>query len=256
MKGLIYREFYLSRKAVITMFFVFVLFVMSLSLVMISTYAGNLAKDPEAGEMCDYLYSQMYIYAGLISIIGSVYGHNDIIEKDYKSHWQLYSYTLPVDEKKIIKSKFAYRITLIVFGFLLALLADVIFSVAAKKPLSMSHFKNIVVMVFGYSIVCLSDIPIMLRFKTQGKASAVAMACFMPVFAAFMYGTYKFVKFCAAEGKRLYPDMDGDVSMKKVAYSYILPYRDMAVWIVPVAAVAAAVLCYFWAVKELKRRRY
>lgn len=256
MKGLIYREFYLSRKAVITMFFVYFMFVLTLSLVMISTYAGNLAKDPEADEMCEYLYSQMYIYAGFIAIIGVVYGHNDIIEKDYKSHWQLYSYTLPADEKTIIRSKFIYRITLIALGALLALLADVIFSIAAGKPLSMSHFKNIIVMVFGYSIVCFSDIPIMLRFKTQGKAAAVGMAIVTPIMAVVMYGGYKFIKFCYAEGKKLYPDMDTDVSMKKVALSYIMPYRDAAVWIAPVAAVAAAVLFYFWAVKELKRRRY
>ena len=53
MKGLIYREFYLSRKSVLLMLLVYVLFVLMLSLVMISTYAGNLAKDPEADEMCE-----------------------------------------------------------------------------------------------------------------------------------------------------------------------------------------------------------
>ena len=111
-------------------------------------------------------------------------------------------------------------------------------------------------MLFGYGIVCVSDIPIMLRFKTQAKAAAVVTGMCMPVLAAFMYGGYKFIKFCYAEGKRLYPDMDTDVSVEKVAVSYITPYRDAAVWILPVVAVGAVVLFYFWAVKELKRRRY
>ena len=256
MKGLIYREFYLSRKAIITMFFVYFMFVLSLSLVMISTYAGNLANDSDADQMRDYLYSQMYIYAGFISIIGTAYGHNDIIEKDYNSRWQLYSYTLPVDEKTIIKSKFYYRGCLLLLGFVLALLAEVIFTVAAREEFSMSHFKNIIIMLFGYGIVCISDIPTMLRFKTQAKAAAVGTAVFMPVFMAFMYGGYKFIKFCYAEGKRLYPDMDTDVSVKKLAVSYMLPYRDVAVWVLPVVAVVAVVLFYFWAIKELKRRRY
>ncbi|MCR5600789.1 MAG: ABC-2 transporter permease [Ruminococcus sp.] len=256
MKGLIYREFYLSRKSVFLMLLVYVLFVFMLSLVMISTYAGNLAKDPEADEMCEYLYSSMYIYAGFIAIIGVTYGHNDIIEKDYKSHWQLYSYTLPADEKKIITSKFVYRGILILFGFMLAVLADAIFSIAAGKPLSMSHFKNTLILLLGYGMFCMADIPMMLRFKTQGKSAAVIMPIATPFMAAFGYGTYRFVKLCTAEAKRLYPNMDGDAAMKKVAYSYIMPYRDIAVWILPVLAAAAVVLCYFWAIKEMKRRRY
>ena len=256
MKGLIYREFYLSRKSVLLMLLVYVLFVLMLSLVMISTYAGNLAKDPEADEMCEYLYSQMYIYAGFIAIIGVTYGHNDIIEKDYRSHWQLYSYTMPVDEKTIIRSKFFYRGILILFGFLLAVLADAIFSIAAGKPLSVSHFKNILILLFGYGMLCMSDIPMMLRCKTQGRAAAVIMPVLIPIMAGFSYCSYKFLKFCYAEGKRLYPGMETDVSMKKVAYSYILPYRDVAVWILPFVAIAVIVLCYFWAIKELKRRRY
>lgn len=256
MKGLIYREFYLSRKSVFLMLLVYVLFVFMLSLVMISTYAGNLAKDPKADEMCEYLYSTMYIYAGFIAIIGVTYGHNDIIEKDYKSHWQLYSYTLPADEKKVITSKFVYRGVLILFGFLLAVLADAIFSISADKSLSVSHFKNLLIMLFGYGMLCMSDIPMMLRFKTQGKTTAVIMPILIPLMAAFSYGTYRFVKFCTAEAKRLYPNMDGDAAMKKVAYSYILPYRDIAVWILPFVAIAAVVLFYFWAIKELKRRRY
>lgn len=256
MKGLIYRELYLSRKSIIMMLVAYVLFVFVFSLIMISTYAGNLAKDPDAAEMRGYLYSQMYIYTGVMAIAGVVYGHNDIIEKDYKSHWQLFSYTMPLDEKTIIRSKFITRGILIMFGFLLALLADVIFSVAARKTLSISHFKNILIFLFGYGMVCMSDIPMMLRYKTQGKAAAVGMAVVTPIMAAYMYGTYKFVKYCAAEAKRLYPDMDTDVSMRKVAYSYIMPYRDAAVLILPVLAVAAVILCYFWAIKELKRRRY
>ena len=109
MKGLIYREFYLSRKPAAYMLLAYVLFTSMITLVLISTYVGNLAKGEDAAETRDYLYSQMYIYIGLIGFIGAVYGHNDLIEKDYKSKWQLYSYTLPVNEKKIIASKFIVR---------------------------------------------------------------------------------------------------------------------------------------------------
>ena len=256
MKGLIYREFYLSRKPILMMLLAYVIFVGMLSLVIISTYAGNLAQDPEAPLMRDSFYSQMYIYAGFIALIGVTYGHNDIIEKDYKSRWQLYSYTLPVNEKKIIASKFIVRGGLLLTGFLLAVLAEIIFAAAAKRSASPEHFKNILLMLMLYGLVCVGDIPFMLRMKSQAKAAAVGIAIFTPVMAALIYGTYKFIKYCVAEGKRLYPDMDSELAVKKVAMPYITKCCDIAMWIAPFFLVAVVVLCYFWAVKELKRRRY
>ena len=256
MKGLIYRELYLSRKPIFMMLLAYVVFVGMLSLVIISTYAGNLAQDPEAPLMRDNLYSQMYFYAGFIAIIGVIYGHNDLIEKDYKSKWQLYSYTLPVSEKKIIASKFIVRGGLLFTGFLLAVLAEVIFAAAAKKSVNASHFKNILLILLLYGPICMADIPFMLRMKSQAKSAAVGVALFTPVMAALIYGTYKFIKFCTEEGKRLYPDMDSDAAVKKVAMPYIIKGRDIAMWIAPFFLAAVVVICYFWAVKELKRRRY
>ena len=256
MKGLIYREFYLSRKPILLMLLVYVLFVVMISLVIISTYAGNLADDSEVDSMREYLNTEMYLYAGFIAIIGSVYGHNDIIEKDYKSRWQLYSYTVPVNEKKIAASKFIVRGILLIAGFILAVIADVIFSAAAKYPLKMGHFKNILVLMFGYGAICFLDIPFMLRLKTQAKNAAVGLAITTPLMAGAFYGAYRFVKFCAAEGKRLYPKMDSSDAIKAVAMPYIHKWRDALAWITPVAAAVMIVLLYFMTVKELKRRRY
>ena len=256
MKGLIYREFYLSRKPAAYMLLAYVLFTGMITLVLISTYVGNLAKGDDAAETRDYIYSQMYIYIGLIGFIGSVYGHNDLIEKDYKSKWQLYSYTLPVNEKKIIASKFIVRGSLLFAGFLLAVLGEAILSAAAKRPVSISHFKNILLILLIYGPICMGDIPFMLKMKTQGKAAAVALSVGAPLMAAAMYGAYKFVKFCTAEGRRLYPDMDSDAAMMKVAMPYVTKWRDIILVIAPFFFVAVIVICYFWAIKELKRRRY
>ena len=256
MKGLIYREFYLSRKPFILMLLVYVLFVGMLSLVFISTYAGNLAGTEGVEEMRSSMFSQMYLYAGLIAIVGTVYGHNDIIEKDYQSHWQLYTYTIPISEKKIAASKFIVRGAFLLLGMVLAFLADIIFSAAAKLPLSTGHFKNILIAGLLYGVVCFLDIPTMLRFRTQAKNAAIGLAIVMPLFAAFTYGAHKVIRFGYAEAKRLYPDLEGDAGMGKVLMPYIVKYRDMAVWIAPIVFVLTVLLMYIWSVKELKRRRY
>lgn len=234
----------------------YILFVGMISLVIISTYKGNLANNPEVGDMRAYLNAEMYLYAGLVGIIGAVYGHNDVIEKDYKSRWQLYSYTIPVNEKKIAASKFITRGILMISGFVLAVLADVIFSAAAKEPLSFGHFKNILILLFGYGTVCFFDIPMMLKLKTQMKNAAVGLAIVTPLMAGFVYGSYRFLKFCSARAKELYPHMESDAAIKEVAMPYILKWRDALLWIAPVVAAVTIVLLYFMTVKELKRRRY
>ena len=55
MKGLIYREFYLSRKAVVYMLLFYVIFVLMITMIIISTYAGNLAKSDSSAETREYL---------------------------------------------------------------------------------------------------------------------------------------------------------------------------------------------------------
>ena len=256
MKGLIYREFWLSRKAVAFMLLAYVIFVAMITMVIISTYAGNLAKDNESAEMRSYLLSQMYLYAALIGMLCCTYGHNDLIEKDYKSKWQLYSYTLPVSEKKVMLSKITVRVFLLLAGFVLAVLADVIFSAAGKVPVSTGHLKNILIMFFLYGALCIIDIPYLLVMKTQNKAVAFAMIWSVPMIAGIMYGVYKFMKFCINEAKRLYPDMEGDAGIMKVAMPYINKYRDITLWVAPFLFAATLIITYLWGIKELKRRRY
>ena len=256
MKGLIYREFYLSRKPIAYMLLAYIIFVLMITMIIISTYAGNLAKNNDSADTRNYLLSQMYIYAGLIGMAGCTYGHNDLIEKDYKSRWQLYSYTLPVHEKKIMQSKLILRTILLALGFVLAVIAEVIFSAAGKVPVSTEHIKNILVILFVYGSMCIIDIPYMIIMKTQNRGVAFAMIFIIPLTAAVGYGTYKFTKFCYAEAARLYPDMKGDAGMMKVAMPYLTKWRDIFLWAGPFILIGIVIITYFWGIKELKRRRY
>lgn len=256
MKGLIYREFYLSRKPVVYMLLAYFIFVVMITMIIISTYAGNLAKSNDSADTRDYLLSQMYLYAGLIGMAGCTYGHNDLIEKDYKSRWQLYSYTLPVPEKKIMQSKLILRTILLALGFVLAVIAEVIFSAAGKVSVSTEHIKNILVILFVYGSMCIIDIPYMIIMKTQNRGVAFVMIFFVPLTAAIIYGAYKFEKFCSAEAARLYPNMESDAGMMKVAMPYLTKWRDIFLWAGPFILIGIVIIAYFWGIKELKRRRY
>ena len=141
MKGLIYREFYLIRKTIVLTLLVYFVFVAMMSLVCISTYAGNLRDEKGVIEA---FYPQAYFYAACIALAGMGYGHNDIIQKDYQSRWQLYSYTFPVSDRKIIASKFTVRGILLLAGLVLALIAEVIIAACREEDCFRSRIQLLV----------------------------------------------------------------------------------------------------------------
>lgn len=255
MKGLIYRELYLCRKSVILSLLVYVVMLTMLSLVLISTYAGNLADAGIGTEVMESVYPTAYLFASFAAAIGLMYGHNDIIDKDYKSRWQLYSYTLPVSEKKIAASKFIVRGILMAAALVLAVLSELIMSAAAKQSVSTEHLKNIVLLVMAASLFVM-EIPLVVRYRTSMKAGTVVVGVLAPVFAGAVYGIYRFVHFCMKRGEELYPELDSDKAVMKVVMPYLTKWRDAAMYIIPALCVAVVVGCYFWTVRELKRRRY
>ncbi|WP_295092302.1 ABC-2 transporter permease [Ruminococcus sp.] len=251
MKGLIYREFYLTRKTIALTLLVYFVFVAMLSLVFISTYAGNLRGEEGVIEA---FYPQAYFYAAFIAILGMCYGHNDVIQKDYQSHWQLYSYTLPVSEKKIVASKFIMRGILLLSGLVLAVIAEVILSAAARMPISFPHIK-VIFIICAFMTIGFSEIPLMLRFKSQNKAAIITLLACAPFIAAMFYFGYKFLKFCMAEATRIYGETT-DETLAKIFEPYFEKVRDIGFIVAPLFAAGMLLLLFWWSVKELKRRRY
>ena len=251
MKGLIYRELYLIRKTTVLTLLAYFVFVALLSLVFISTYAGNL-RGTEG--VIEGLYPQAYFYAACIALIGMCYGHNDIIQKDYQSRWQLYSYTLPMSEEKMIASKFIVRGMLLLAGLVLAVTAELILSAAAKMPVSFPHIKNILI-ICALMTVGFSEIPLMLRFKNQNKAATITLLACAPFMAAMFWFVYKFVDFCSDKAARLYGEVT-DETLAKVFAPYFDKARDIGIIVAPFFAAGMLLLFFRWSVKELKRRRY
>ena len=255
MKGLIYRDFYLMRKTLVLTIVVFLGFMFAISLVFISTYAGNLAKDEESAQMLETFYPQAYLYTGLMALLGFSAAQNDVIYKDYQSRWQLYSYTLPIDEKKAAVSKLIVRILLLVMGFVLAVIGEVVLGIAAKKGVSMEHIKNLAAMAAIVSVSFLT-LPLALRSMTVGKSvMSVMKVLFIPM-AAAIYGGVKFIIYCIKEAQTRYPDLQDEEALMQIIKPYGVKIMDIAKISAPFLIIGSLVLCYFWTVKELKRRRY
>ncbi len=254
MKGLVYRELYLLRKQILSNVLVYILLLLFFSLIYIITYAGNLARI-EDNNLIDSLYPMGYFLVGTVPVVSSVYGNNELIAGDYRSRWMQFSYTLPFSEKKIIVSKIVVRGMLLLFGFVLSVLGEVILAAAAKKEISFSHIRTLVVISSLFSGT-MFEIPLMLKFRTLGKMAAVEMVPMVVLFLSVMDLSKKIADFCTEMGAELYPLLEKTEGVRKVAMGYLGKARDAAFGISPLFIVISVSLAYFFGIKELKRRRF
>ncbi|SEH44838.1 ABC-2 family transporter protein [Ruminococcus flavefaciens] len=255
MKGLIYREFYLMRKNFALTLAVFLGFLFMISLVFISTYAGNLAKGEENNQMIASFYPQAYLYTGAMALLGFSAAQNGVVYDDYKSRWRLYTYTLPVDEKKMASSMLVSRIILLVVSFLFAVVGEVVLGLAAKKGVSLEHIKNLAVMAAIVSVTFIT-LPSALRHKEVSKTITTYIAYGIIPFAALVFGIVKFIIYCIKEAEVRYPNLKGEEAIRKVSEPYQEKLVEIAAIAAPFIIVGSLVLCYFRTVKELERRRY
>ncbi|MDD7517066.1 ABC-2 transporter permease [Ruminococcus flavefaciens] len=254
MKGLVYREIYLMRKALGTILIVFFLFLLMLSLFFISTYAGNLAKSEQSDQNLNAFYPMAYIYTGALAILGFS-GANSVIYDDYKSRWRLYSYTLPVDEKKMAFSMLLFRAIMLGAGFLLALFGEVVLGIAAKKGVSVEHIKNLL-LIAAFVPVSYLTIPLALKNKEMSKTVITLLLGGAVPVGAGIYGLVRFIIYSMKEAEIRYPGVEDDEALKMVIRPYIDKVMDIAVIAAPFVLVGSLVLSYHLTVRELKRRHY
>ena len=255
MKGLVYRELYLVRKPIIITILAYFAFVAFCSLVFISTYAGNLANNGEGAQTLANFYPQAFFFAACIAMLGMAYGHNDLIEKDYKSRWQLFSYTLPMNEKKVAASKFIARGLLLVGGFLLAILGEVILSIAARKSVSLSHIGTIF-LIFTFMTLSYSDIPLMLRFKRQSKVVGVCMLVGIPLGVGTVFAAGCVAGYLSSRAQELYPELEKREAMTNVTTHFFEKLQHITLIAAPFILIGLVGISYFFTVRELRRRRY
>lgn len=101
MKGLIFRELYLTRKTYISAFCTYLLITLLLVLINLSISFGNL-KDiisAENGESTKntIFYISVIIPSAALYIMSAA--NFELVDKDMTTRWLTYQYTIPVSTK-------------------------------------------------------------------------------------------------------------------------------------------------------------
>lgn len=252
MKGLIFKEFYISRKKLIYALGFFLVFSMFGILFFVSLDCGNIAKLNESmiakgeqgftGEMLNTVYST-FTYAVFAIGVFSVFALSSY-ESDYKVKWDIYEFASPASEQKIVASFIAHLIALgiaIALGFINA----VIISAVSGIPMTMGTVKKLALIAVIAILLISGYIPLSYKYKTANKIAARVI----PVLAIAYVGLMGFIFWRANDN----PDILENF-MQKYLPEFISKAADIIFPFSPIIIIAGIALGYFASVMALKRR--
>lgn len=123
MKGLFFRELYLTRKTYISAFMTYVLITLLLVLINLSISFGNLRDiiSAENGESTKNIlfYISVIIPSAVLYIMSAA--NFEIVDKDIATKWLSFQYTIPVSTKKCAFVKIAIISASITLAFALSM---------------------------------------------------------------------------------------------------------------------------------------
>ncbi len=169
MKGLLFKEFYLTRKTYLGFFGLFLGVASLCALAALSMVCGNLREiameEPETVNN----YFQMFSYIPLGMLVFAVQSVETSVYMDYASGWMKYSYSAPLPAGKVIGVRYLAGLIILmismVFGFASAGLMGMILS----KPVTIDMIKNMLVIgIFALGVLFI-DIPLALKYTTAQK---------------------------------------------------------------------------------------
>lgn len=185
MKGLIYKELYLSKKNYIALLAVILGVVFLGILVGLGTRVGNLKNYAEE-DKAHFFY--MFVYATYAAVLVFVLEIFVSIERDKKSGWRKIELTMPITAKKRVGAW--YLTSAIVLGccLLIGLMNAELMAFMFKQTITADMLKNMVIILLVVIVIPLVAMPLYQRFsaKTMETAITVLLIIFMIAYLIFM----------------------------------------------------------------------
>lgn len=245
MKGLLFKEFYLTRKTYLGLLAVFAGVASLCALVCLSMICGNLQNIPAESPEEVNSFFQMFIYAPYAILVFAVTACEHSIFTDYATGWMKYSYTLPTPAKKAVGVRYLTGIIIAAVSFVLGLCNAGIMSLILDKPISAEIVKNMLVILLvaiGYTFF---DIPLALKYKTaQAVGNRVGTVMIVAYIAVGAYMMNKIGQMSTEMSDQYLADM-----MTKAAN-----IRDMILPFSPIIMLALFGISFLIAVKLYQRR--
>lgn len=259
MKGIMFKEFFLSKKFTVfglaTYFIAFTMFV----LVKLSILYGNIGKLPPktVATAESVLYYVMPLSLALVLYV-SVMTNNT--KHDITSKWNRYAYTLPLSEKQIIGASYLYNAV----GFCAVTIINFIVYFIALALYGDKFDYRMLFIIMGIGALCFVVLGLnklfMLIFKGNTSRSRTVLCCiYMGLYFGIGLGVGQYIThFFESRGYEL-DDQDNwppeaSAEFEKHIAKIVETVKDNLWWSVPIILITLGVIFFTLSVKALKRR--
>ena len=193
MKGLIYKELYLSKKNYIALLAVILGVVLLGILVGLGTRVGNLKNYAEE-EKAGFFY--MFVYATYAVVLAFVMEIFWSIENDRKSGWRKIEYTMPITAKKRVGAWYLTCAMVLGCCLLIGLMNAGLMAFMFRQAITADIFKNMVIILLVVIVIPLVAMPLYQRFSANTMETAITVLIILvtiafSIFYAVVSNIYK-----------------------------------------------------------------
>lgn len=246
MKGLIYKNYLITKKYYFISLLFFLIMALFMFLVRLSMICGNISYDPEA---VDELTRSMWVfrYMPCAVIILAFTGTDGTTFTDLNTGWTKFSFTTSLSKYEIVGASFLSKGISAIIAYLISLIYLVIFCLSLGDEISLNYIADITALFFLGIVIQYYSLTINSFVNKQQTAQAISFAIAAIFCGAFCI--YMFPKVQELDGKQ------GIVLMEWLAQQFA-PFKDNFFIISLICAVVLTVGGYFTAVKCAERRKF
>lgn len=245
-KGFIIKELYLRRKSFLVGLAVYIMvFILAASFCLSCDY-GNMKNNENVPPNAS-LYLAYVIAAAGIAIVDGQYSES--IDKDIKSKWNYFEYTLPLSPKRLAAIRIGILSGTHLLGTVVSTLLSLIVFALAHKSFNAETAANITAISLVILISIILGQFLILKFKDAQKATSWFFGTiFVIVMAAGLYMANKILKLGLETEEEL---------LQYLSEKYLTPLtamRDKLFPFSPLIFAAVIVIGYFLYLSAIKRR--
>ncbi len=248
MKGLIYRELYLARKAYIIGLCSSLLFIFLGVLIRVSMICGNLADlTGEAFENIDMISYYGFSYLPIALLFISFSGDGGVTISDYRSKWSLFSYTLPVGIKGQAGVKYIIKAMFMLGSLLLGFLNILLFAGLSHRSIDINSIKILLIVMMFTTLISSAVTPLTIKYKSS---NAVIIRMVIAVIVVY----FSFVLWLARWFGQYMGKIDDD-TMIDMLFDMLKKLADNVFKLSPIIMVVAMGIGYICSVRQLEKQK-
>ena len=245
MKGLLFKEFYLTRKTYLGFLGLFIGVASLCALTALSMICGNLQETAmKSPEIVDS-YFQMFTYIPLLALMFAVQAVETSVYMDYASGWMKYSYSTALSMKKVIGVRYLAGFIILVISMVLGFANAGLIGLILNKTITADMVKNILLIGIMGTVFMFIDIPMALKFKTAQKVQNLEGTVFLVGYIVIV--GFFFLKMA---------DMNEDMSEQylKSILAKAMDIRDILLPLCPILLLVLFALSFWTSVRLYQRR--